>query len=240
MKDYKVFCLHLCILLSVSFILLTRNTQAQFIYGVKAGLNVSYVRIDDGARKVVLGDFKPLPGFNLGFLGEFPVKDWLSIQFQVNYDMRGTNYYEEKYELGNRTTIDGNINLHYIELPLMVKFHKILHEKKRRGVHFKIGPDLAYLAAAKITGTQSFNENTADLNESVSENVTPVSLGFNAAAGFFFPVKHIRAFLEMRYCHGFSNIFQGTEQVPANELDAYGSVISVNFGMIGFSRWDKY
>lgn len=214
--------------------------SAQFIYGFKAGANMSNMRIKNGARNAILGDFRAKPGFNTGFVGEIPVNNWLSIQFQVNYDQRGVNYFEEKYELGNRTIIDGNINLHYLEIPLFVKYHKVLNEKKKRGLHVKLGPDLAYLLAGKLNGTRSFNEETTGINETVVANTSTSSIGMSIAAGFFFPIKHIRAFVEMRYNYGFTNDFVGTEEIPSNELEAYGNVISVNFGMIGFSRWDRY
>jgi hypothetical protein len=221
-------------------LLMVFSSSAQFVYGFKAGANISNMRIENGARNVILGDFRAKPGFNAGFIGEIPVNSWLSVQFQVNYDQRGVNYFEEKYELGNRTSIDGNINLHYIETPLFIKYHKVLNEKKKRGVHVKLGPELAYLLAGMLNGTKSYNDETSDINETVVANTSALSIGLSAAAGFFFPIKHIRAFLEMRYSYGITNDFQGTEDIPSNELDAYGNVISINFGMIGFSRWDKY
>jgi hypothetical protein len=214
--------------------------NAQFIYGIKAGVNLSYNRIDDGLRNVVLGDFKPIPGFNAGLIGEYRIKEWMSVQLQLNYDKRGANYYEEKYELGNRKTIDANINLHYLELPVLIKFHKVLNEKKKQGIHAKLGPSLAYLFSGRMKGTKSYNEETTEVNEMVNANAVKSTFGLTAVAGFFFPVKSSRGFIELRYNHGFTNIFQGSEEVPDEELKAYGSVFSINFGMIGFSKWDKY
>ena len=91
-----------------------------------------------------------------------------------------------------------------------------------------------------MKGTKSFNEETAEVNEPVNANTVKSTFGLTVAAGFFFPVKYSRGFLELSYNHGFSNIFQGSEEVPADELKAYGSVFSINFGMMGFSKWDKY
>jgi hypothetical protein len=91
-----------------------------------------------------------------------------------------------------------------------------------------------------MKGTKSFNEETAEVNELVNANAVKSTVGLTVAAGFFFPIKYSRGFLELRYNHGFTNIFQGSEEVPDDELKAYGSVFSINFGMIGFSKWDKY
>ncbi|SEC31129.1 Outer membrane protein beta-barrel domain-containing protein [Tenacibaculum sp. MAR_2009_124] len=99
-------------------------------FGVKAGLNVSTIRLD------YMGQDDPDIGSRLGFHGgitlEAKLSDSFSIQPEVLYTQRGA-----KIE-------DATFKVDYISLPVMAKYYPI------KGLSLEVGPEVSFLVNDKV------------------------------------------------------------------------------------------
>ena len=121
MKLSAVFCVLVCF---------TSVASAHVTYGLKGGVNFSDVVINNIIDPDAESDYKMKAGFHGGFFCIAEVGTRTGLSAELLYSNKGVKAIN-------------NINLHYISLPVLVRYE--LKEK----FFAEGGPELAYMVAAK-------------------------------------------------------------------------------------------
>lgn len=134
--------------------------------GIKGGLNLSNLYVDD------VDDENVLAGFNAGLFFDLPLSENVSLQPEVNYTVKGA---EVVY---NNSLLTGSTKyrLNYVEVPLLLKA-KLL---PAFSIHF--GPYAAFLVDANIKN-QFTNPNFNSDQIIDKDNLNTFDAGLAAGAG---------------------------------------------------------
>lgn len=203
------------LLLIVSVILLSTSVaQAQKLkVGIKGGVNSATL----GAEG--LGKLKSKIGYHVGGMLEIPIYEYFSIQPEVLYSVQGASYSGTKKEVG----IDLDIELNYIQVPIMAKFNAT--DK----FSIEIGPEVGYLNSSKsqyegtIDGVGTIEGD--DLFEFESIDVA-LSIG----ATYQLPIG---VFLSARYNMGQTNLNdKSLYDSYFGDLKIYNKVLQFSVGYI--------
>jgi hypothetical protein len=136
------------------------NAQANF--GVKGGLNLYKIGVDDGDKT----DMKA--GLHLGMLAHIHMTDHFALQPEVVYSMQGA-----------KSEVNGDerkVNLNYVNVPLLFQY------MFDNGFRLQAGPQIGILASAKnkVGGdTDDVKSGYNSLDFSV-----PFGVGYVAPSGF--------------------------------------------------------
>jgi opacity protein-like surface antigen len=155
------------------------SLQAQEVkYGAKAGLNLSNVTgdIEGNSMKV---------GFQVGGFAEIKITDKFSFQPELMYSAQGTKFEEEFFG----ETIEFDMNLGYINVPLMAKYY--FTDK----FSLEAGPQLGFLLSAKAKAEGE--------SEDIKDDFNTLDFGLNIGAGFDVS-ENIN--IGLRYTAGLSNL----------------------------------
>ncbi len=157
LKILTVFCL------LGSATLITSDVYAQINGGIKGGLNVSNLYVDD------VDDENARFGFNIGFYGQVLSSDAFAIQPELLFSTKGS-----KVEYGGNF-FDQTIkyNLSYLDLPVLAVF------KLGEAAEIHIGPYASYLLAASISHEGDLGN---DVDEIDKDHLK--SFDYGLAAGF--------------------------------------------------------
>jgi len=153
------------------FGLLTVNAQ-EVKFGIKGGINFT----------TVLGtDYEGLKtSFHFGAASEIILSDNFSVQPELLYSSQGSRY-EETYEfLGFIEEEKVDIDLNYLNIPIMAKFYPV------GGFNIEAGPQIGFLLSAKTDF--SFNEN-GDItsgSDDLKDHLKGIDLGLNLGLGYKF------------------------------------------------------
>lgn len=109
------------------------KVQAQDVeFGVKVGVNFSSIHGD------VDDDIEPITSIiNYGIYSEIGISETFSFQPEIMYSMQGFSLDNDEF------TGDNIVSLHYLNVPLMMKYHVT------SGFSFEAGPQLGFLLKAK-------------------------------------------------------------------------------------------
>ncbi len=155
------------ITLLLASVLVCGVTQAQYL-GVKAGLNLSTLNIDD------VEDENGRFGYHFGAFVYLPISDGFGIQPEVLYSTKGSlSEYNFQTLIGNaRGEID--LNLNYIDIPIMAVV--------KLGSAFELhgGPYIAFLTNSKISTEGDFGDTEEDLDNDDFKSID-YGVGFGAA-----------------------------------------------------------
>ncbi|MBB6610918.1 PorT family protein [Pontibacter sp. Tf4] len=131
-----------------SFLLLTllclisHLNYGQVQYGSKAGVNISSIHFKDADPD----DFRERLGAHAGLFAEFNLNEKLYVRPELLYSLKGNQF------TASMSNNKGNIDLHYVNLPLLVGYR--LTDK----VAVYAGPEAGYLVAAfSRTEKSSYN-----------------------------------------------------------------------------------
>lgn len=143
----KKITLLLVTVLTVSFV--NAQDKKDMSFGVKGGLNLANVTNVDGSQT--------LASFHLGFFGEFMLDDKFALQPEIMFSAQGTSFN------------DGDLNLDYINIPIMAKYYA--------GDSFSLefGPQIGFLVNAEEVGIDIKDEVKStdfSLNFGLSYDVT--------------------------------------------------------------------
>ena len=174
------------LLAAIALIGLSNTTQAQTDsstktqFGIKGGVNFSNIYNED------VDDNNMLTSFNAGVYATFPLSDFIAIQPEVLYSVKGAQLtYDNAFATG-----EAKFKLNYIEVPVLAKFNVT----KNLNIH--AGPYFAYLVDAQVKnetegGSFDFEENfnNDDFNKfdagiSAGLGLEFDSLGFGARYNF--------------------------------------------------------
>jgi hypothetical protein len=120
-KTFRVFTIILASILPV----LSVNAQ-QTHFGLKAGLNISSVAVENGT------DFNSRTGIHLGGLAHIHISTHFALQPELVFSMQGGETNSTKYKLN------------YINVPVLAQY------MTNDGFRLQTGPQLGFLTAAKI------------------------------------------------------------------------------------------
>src|SRR5690349_9119267 len=110
----------------VFFSIITHCLCAQIQFGVKAGLNVSDVVINNSFDPNVEPGFQMKAGLHAGFFLSTEVDEKFGFAAELLYSNKGVKAFE-------------TVNLHYFAVPLLLRYH--FHEK----FFAEVGPEVSYL-----------------------------------------------------------------------------------------------
>jgi Outer membrane protein beta-barrel domain len=134
MNTKQIKHVSLFVLISMVSMLATNTTLAQARAGIKGGLNVSNLYIDD------IHDENARYGFNAGLYGQVFSSDVFALQPELLYSTKGSKaFYDGPFE----QTIKYNLN--YLDLPVLAVF------KLGKSAEIHVGPYASYLLNANVS-----------------------------------------------------------------------------------------
>ncbi len=134
MKTDKLKIRVAILLMSLLTLSMIHTVSAQARVGIKGGLNVSNLYIDN------IHDENARYGFNVGLYGQILSSDFFAIQPELLYSTKGSKAFYE--DLGDQTV---KYNFNYIDLPVLAVF------KLGRSAEIHVGPYVSYLLNANIS-----------------------------------------------------------------------------------------
>jgi hypothetical protein len=167
---------------------ISSDVQAQINGGIKGGLNVSNMYVDE------VDDENARFGFNLGFYGQVLSSDVFALQPELLFSTKGS-----KIEYGGNL-FDQTIkyNLSYLDIPILAVF------KLGESAEIHIGPYVGYLLGASIT-------HEGDLGNAVDEidrdHLKPFDYGLAGGFGLNFGNVQVGA----RYNYGLAKLADSDE-----------------------------
>jgi hypothetical protein len=168
---WKITALAMLITCTVAIKLRAQETRT----GIKAGLNLAYLRVD-GANENNL-----LPGFHLGLWSDFEVNSTLSFQPEILYNVKGTRSVFDEEILGF-SIVDGTtkLGMHYIDIPLYLK----LNLSEEFNIH--IGPYIGFLMFARAeTDTEILEFINVDESRDINrDEFNKLDAGISGGIGF--------------------------------------------------------
>jgi opacity protein-like surface antigen len=119
--------------------------KEEMSFGVKGGLNLSTVTNVDGSGT--------LASFHLGFFGEFMLDDKFALQPEIMFSAQGASFN------------DGDLNLDYIIVPVMVKYYV------GDSFSLELGPQIGFIVNA--------DEGGIDIKDDVKSTDFSVNFGLS-------------------------------------------------------------
>ncbi len=161
----------------------TNTAVAQMRAGIKGGLNVSNLYVDD------VEDENARYGFNVGVYGQILSSDVFAIQPELLFSTKGT-----KAEYGGNF-FDQNIkfNLNYLDLPVLAVF------KLGESAEIHVGPYVSYLLSANISHDGDLGSGVQELDK---DNFRSFDYGLSGGFGLNFGSLQVGA----RYNYGLAKI----------------------------------
>lgn len=165
------------LLTAITFLLMTTAAQAQHVnIGIKGGLNGYTIKGDNSSN------FDPKYSFHVGLLGHIHMNDEIAIQPEIYYSVQGTKY--------KSNGADVNLNLNYVNIPLLLQY------MFDNGFRIEAGAQLGILASAK---SESGNT-TIDVKSSFK------STDIGGVVGMSYVKPSTGLGFDIRYNYGVTNI----------------------------------
>lgn len=221
MKIKKIVKLFLVVLVCTS------NSDALLAqkYGIKAGLNLSNMRIIDNDADYGR-NFDINPGFHLGATAAFPLTKIFSIETGLFLATRGYKSSEEEIIEGETYAKEARTNLLYLDIPVTAKASYAVGKAK---LYVVFGPYASVGLSGRLTYDQSYNSATIPEDESVTwgsaedaANFKRMDYGLAMGAGIAINAFHIGYIYHL----GLANISPAT----ANGLEINNRVLGVSVG----------
>lgn len=194
---------------SLCCLFMNSNVQAQGgRAGIKGGLNVSNLYIDD------VTDENARFGFNVGVYGQVLSSDALALQLELLYSTKGS---KAEYD----GLIDGNVkyNLNYLDLPVLAVF------KLGEQVELHAGGYVGYLLNANISWDGDLGSGIEEVDK---DNLKSFDYGLVGGIGFNFGAVQVGA----RYNYGLAKLADsdGAKALIGDSKNSVGQVF-VAFNM---------
>ena len=162
---------------------ISNDLFAQMRAGIKGGLNVSNLYIDD------VSDENARFGFNLGVYGQVLSSDAFAIQPELLFSTKGS-----KIEYGG-SLFDQTVkyNLSYLDLPVLAVF------KLGESAEIHVGPYIGYLLGANISHDGDLGSGMDDIDK---DNLKSFDYGLSGGFGLNFGNLQVGA----RYNYGLAEL----------------------------------
>lgn len=182
MKTKSIKFLAVVVLFFTVSILACSSTFAQMRAGVKGGLNVSNLYIDD------VNDENARYGFNVGVYGQILSTEVFAIQPELLFSTKGS-----KAEHGGLIDQTIKYNLNYLDLPVLAVF------KLGESAEIHVGPYVSYLLGANVSYSGDIANTTDKIDK---DNLKSFDYGLSGGFGLNFGTLQIGA----RYNYGLAKI----------------------------------
>jgi len=233
-----------CILpLKIMILILSSSgsTKAQLLIGPKIGAQATvmqYDRFKDYSDSVTTSI---VPGFSIGSVVNVAINKPFSLQFEVNYSLKGR-------------AIKGNFDPyvkhkernHYIEVPALLRFSA---GNKYKKYYINVGPNLSYwlggsgnitTSALHGSGAQehpyhiSFKGNKNEIGRVYIQEPNRLQIGLDFGAGMQFPAnKGRKVMVELRYSEGHS--YMGRAYSVMNNIENYSDNLELSGRVLNIS-----
>lgn len=175
---------------SLCAVLISITVSSQVTLGIKGGANFSTL----GGDAADFDGKKSNTGFNVGLVGNIPISTKFSFKPEILYTT------SEGFEYRPTTTTELNLNLTYVNVPLLVQY------KSTMGLYGEFGPYAGVLVNAK----QKIKSNGGNAIETdVKDNFSDFDLGATAGIGY---MLHGGWAVGGRYNMGLKNINEGNAE----------------------------
>ncbi len=193
------------ILMSIGLLALSVMTfgQAQFAFGLKGGLNLSKLDINQGASNI-----DNRTGFHGGAFALIKITK-IGIQPEVLFSKQGSNF-----------TVDKNnyeANFDYINVPIMLKLYLAA------GLNLQVGPQFGFLTTSELVTTAGSVKTTQDA-KSLFNKKSDVAVAFGAGWDLPFGLT-----LDARYNIGLSDV-EFKPSSTASPINFKNKVIQISLG----------
>lgn len=109
----------------------TTCCMSQISFGVKAGLNVNTIAIENLPDKMFDPEFKSMVGFHGGFYARFKLSEKLAVSPELQFVQRGAKSGDETY------------TINYLELPVLLSYSPV------KLISLEAGPSIGFNLGAK-------------------------------------------------------------------------------------------
>lgn len=162
--------------LSIVALLLTIGTESfSQTFGVKAGLNLTNLNVEDNDF-----DTKLNPGFHIGPMIDIPINEIFSFESGLFLTTKGLKYSEND----NNSNYTSTINMYYIDVPLTAKLTHDLGSSKIYGI---FGPYVGMGLNGKVKYEMTYDGNTVSEEEDIKfgsdEDLNRLDYGLTLGAG---------------------------------------------------------
>jgi opacity protein-like surface antigen len=178
--------------------------RSKFMVGVRAGLNVSRIRVNNGAAN----DF--IPGAQAGLFAKYSFNDWVAVSLEAAYSQSGAGKTGYQSSSGS-PTMDWYINniqinpLFNVKLPVLSVYEPYVF----------VGPSFNINAHE-----QQFKTGFAEVNNDMASSL---DLGLLAGVGVDFNLRFAVLTLDARYRHGLNDINQRTGVAQSQAIGFTGA-----------------
>lgn len=161
--------------------------------GVKAGLNISDLTVDEGEL-----NSSGKIGFTAGIMVEIPMAKNFSLQPELLYSQQGTKITFSDEEVTN-SHYKSTIELNYLNIPVMLKYYVI------KGLSIQAGPQIGILLKAN----NKYQDNFLGYEDQGSFNLKEYSSGIDTSVNFGlgYQLKN-NFYTDVRYNISYSNVFK--------------------------------
>jgi hypothetical protein len=174
------------------------STKSKLMIGVRAGLNLSYLRIDNENDGSAFAE-----GAQAGLFVKYAFNDWAAVSLEAAWSQSGAR--KMKYNSSAGTNGDAFLQLNNVQLNPLVQFKipvlSVYEPYLFAGPSF----NLNYLNSAYINGTNGTN-----FSKDATAYTTGLDLGLLVGAGVDFNLRFATLTLDARYRHGLNDINQRT------------------------------
>lgn len=182
MNSKPIKFLSLITLVTMLFVATPNDANAQMRAGVKGGLNVSNLYLDD------IDDENARYGFNVGVYGQVFSTETFAIQPELMFSTKGA-----RAEYGGIIDQTVKFNLNYLDLPVLAVF------KLGDAAEIHIGPYASYLLNANISTSGDLGNGSDDVDR---DNLKSFDFGLAGGFGLNFGAMQVGA----RYNLGLTEI----------------------------------
>jgi len=205
--------IYLTSLFLIAYIVQSTSLQAQFIVGADLGINSSRL-----VSKQSYSNPKATMGFRGGItLGyKLDTIDAFQIIAQILYNQKGGRKNEiEKALIFNNQVIAPQITyseefkLNYVEVPVMLRFNKMIMPKQKIGLFVNAGPYLRFLTSGKVKYKYEGESDEENLSKYYKKS-KKIEFGMLGGLGLFYPLNlagmNAKILIESRYTFGLTNV----------------------------------
>lgn len=191
-----------CIVVILCLVTFTGSRAGEYRYGFKIGLPISDIRMTDMPDEHInvdkpdiwRHDFGSKLGVNLSAFGTYQVAPQVYLGIEPGYILKGANFTESSSKL----------DLHYVNLPVVLKYEI----SDRVGIH--LGPEFSILLKANL----DFNGFTIDMKDFYDSGIeTSVFLGAEYEA-----IELLG--LGIRYSYGLTKVSETVWTEESGDIDS--------------------
>ncbi len=161
--------------------------------GVKAGLNVSSLTVDESELKST-----NKTGFTAGLMAEIPLAKNFSIQPELLYSQQGMKFSYSDSEVEN-SHYTSTVKLNYLNIPVMLKYFVA------KGFSLQAGPQIGILLKANNEYRDNFLGYDNHENMNLSDYSNGVDASVNFGLGYQFRNKF---YADLRYNMSYTDVFK--------------------------------